>query len=366
MRIESVTLNRFRNYEDETFVFDPGINVITGENAQGKTNLLESIYMLGCGHSFRTRLDRELISFGGDGAQVGAVVFSGDRYQNIEIRLQRGVRKRIYSNGVLRKASELGALVRVVLFCPDDLNMIKAGAVDRRRFLDVAISQLRPRYAELITKYTRLYEHKRRILADWREKPSYLDTLDDFSDNICRCGSQIIRYRAAFIKRLQEEAAPIHAECSGKGEILQLSYETVGRVRDPFANASEIYEGLAEQQKEHREAEIASECVLCGVHKDDITIEINGVSAKRYASQGQTRTAALSLKMAEREVSFRETGENPILLLDDVLSELDPLRQQFVLNRIGGGQTLISCCEDEKIKTRTGGKVITVENGHVK
>lgn len=366
MRVDSVSLKNFRNYTDETVEFGPGINVITGENAQGKTNLLESIYMLSCGHSFRTRLDRELISFESDGARVGAVAFSGERLQNIEIRIQRGVRKRICCNGVSKKASELSNVVRVVLFCPDDLNMIKAGSAERRRFLDMAIFQLRPRYAELISQYSRLYEHKRRILSDWQEKPSYLDTLDDFSDSMCRCGAQIIRYRAAFIKRLEEVAVPIHAEFSGKGEKLGLSYETVSSVKDPLAQIPVIYGELAEHQRKRKDAELAAESVLCGVHKDDLAIEINGDSAKRFASQGQTRTAALSLKMGEREISFSETGENPILLLDDVLSELDPLRQEYVLNRIGGGQTLITCCENDRIKHRTGGRVIIVENGNVK
>lgn len=365
MRVDSVHLEHFRNYEDETVDFDPGINVITGENAQGKTNLLESIFMLSCGHGFRTRFDKELISFDSNGARIGAEVFSGDRRQTVDIRMDRGVRKRFSCNGVSKNASELSEVVRVVLFCPDDLTMIKAGPAERRRFLDIAISQLRPAYATLLSEYTRLYEHKKRILADWREKPSFLDVLDEYSDGMCRCGAQIIRYRAAFIKRLEETSAPIHAEFSGKDEKLSLSYETVSSVVDPFAPAGDIYSQLAEHQCSHREAERASECVLCGVHKDDLAISINGVSAKLFASQGQTRTAALSLKMAEREISCQDTGENPILLLDDVLSELDPKRQEFVLNHIGGGQTLITCCEDEKIKNRTGGRVITVADGHV-
>lgn len=365
MRIDSIHLEHFRNYENETVEFEPGINVITGENAQGKTNLLESIFMLSCGHGFRTRFDKELISFDSNGARIGAVVFSGERKQTMDIRMDRGLRKRFSCNGVSKTASELSEVVRVVLFCPDDLSMIKAGPADRRRFLDIAISQLRPAYSSLLSEYSRLYEHKKRILSDWREKPSYLDVLDEYSEGICRCGAQIIRYRAAFIKRLEETAAPIHAEFSGKGERLSLAYDTVSSVEDPFASATEIYSQLSEHQKSHKEAELASESVLCGIHKDDLVISINDVSAKLFASQGQTRTAALSLKMAEREISYQDTGENPILLLDDVLSELDPKRQEFVLNHIGGGQTLITCCEDEKIKNRTGGKVITVAGGHV-
>lgn len=365
MRIDSVSLENFRNYKNETVEFSPGINVITGENAQGKTNLLESIYMLSCGHSFRTRFDKELILFGSDYARISSEVFSADRQQKIDIRFAKGLKKQITCNGVSKKSSELSETVRVVLFCPDDLSMIKEGSAARRRFLDIAVSQLRPTYAKLISDYSRLYDHKKTILAKWREKPSLLDALDEYSEAMCLLSAQIIRYRAAFIRRLEEVAAPIHAQCSGKDEQLGLFYETVSTVTEPFAPAEEIYSRLCDHQKAHREAEIASESVLCGIHKDDLVISINGASAKQFASQGQTRTAALSLKMAEREISLKDTGDNPILLLDDVLSELDPRRQEFVLNRIGGGQTLITCCEDEKIMTRTGGKVITIAGGRL-
>jgi DNA replication and repair protein RecF len=365
MRIDRVCLENFRNYEKETVEFFPGINVITGENAQGKTNLLESVYMLSCGHSYRTRFDRELIFFGSDTARITADVFSSERQQKIDIQLAKGQKKHITCNGVSKKSSELSDIVRVVFFCPDDLSMIKEGSAERRRFLDLAVSQLRPAYAKLVSDYSRLYDHKRTILASWRDKPSLLDALDEYSEAMCRLSAQIIRYRAAFIRRLEEAAVPIHAECSGRDEQLGLAYETVSTVTDPFATAEEIYRCLCDHQKSHREAEIASESVLCGIHKDDLVISINGVNAKQFASQGQTRTAALSLKMAEREISFQDTGENPILLLDDVLSELDPRRQEFVLNRIGGGQTLITCCEDEKIMTRTGGKVITIAGGRL-
>ena len=365
MRVDAVRLENFRNYAGETVAFSPDINVITGENAQGKTNLLESIFLLSCGHSFRTRFDRELISFGAQTALVRGEVFSGGRSQTIEISMRPGVRKKISCNGVPKKAGELTETVRVVLFSPDDLYMIKEGASARRRFLDMAISQLRPAYSELISDYTRLLENKKSVLTTWREKPALLDTLDDYSEALCRKGAQIIRYRAAFVKRLSEVAVPIHAEFSGSGEELGLEYSTVSSVTDPFAPPQDIYEELMSHQTAHREAEIASESVLCGIHRDDLLISINGSAAKQFASQGQTRTAALSLKMAEREISFQDTGDNPILLLDDVLSELDPARQEFVLNRIGGGQTLITCCEDEKIKTRTGGKVITVSGGSV-
>lgn len=366
MIVKRIALSGFRNYDFETVEFDPGTNVIAGENAQGKTNLLESVYMLSSGRSFRTRFDRELVGFEFSSADILADVYSHGREQTINIRLHPGCAKKIVVNGVKKTAGELGEVVNTVLFCPDDLNIIKEGAAVRRKLLDNAISQIRPRYAELLTEYNRLYEHKTRILKDWREKPPLLDTLDDFSDSMCRVSAQLIRYRAAYTKRLSETAAPIHGDFSAGRESLGIEYKTVGTVRDTFASAKEIYYDLCEHQESHRQAELDSQQVLSGAHKDDLNILINGAAAKSFASQGQTRTAALSLKLAEREILLAETGEYPILLLDDVLSELDTKRQEFVLNRIGGGQTIITCCEDDGISRRTGGRVMHAQKGKIR
>ena len=366
MIVKRIALNGFRNYDFETVDFIDGTNVISGRNAQGKTNLLEAVYMLSCGRSFRTRFDRELVGFDFSSAEILADVFSHDREQTINIKLQPGQAKKICVNSVKKCAGELSQVVNAVLFCPDDLNMIKEGAAVRRRLMDNAISQIRPRYAQYLSEFNRLYEHKTRILKDWRDKPSLLDTLDEFSEGMCRASAQLIRYRASFVQRLKEAAAPIHREFSGNGEELGMEYKTVSSVKDPFTSVKEIYYDICEHQERHRQAELDSAQCLTGAHKDDLEIYINGRSARSFASQGQTRTAALSVKLAEREIFLAETGEYPILLLDDVLSELDEKRQEFVLNRIGGGQTLISCCEDEGISRRTGGKVLFVEKGRIK
>ena len=366
MRVDQIALTGFRNYEWETVTFAPCTNVIAGPNAQGKTNLLEAVYLLSAGRSFRTRFDRELVGFDFSEAEVLAEVRSHERQQTVHIRLRPGQSKQIRVNGVKKNASELSELLNVVLFCPDDLNLIRDGAAVRRRLLDNAISQVRPRYAEILSEFNRLYEHKTRILKDWREKPSLLDTLDEFSDGMCRASSQLIRYRAAYTARLNETAPPIHREFSGDGEALSIRYKTVSTVRDPFAPAREIYYDLCEHQERHRQAELESAQCLSGAHKDDLEIDINGRAARSFASQGQTRTAALSLKLAERDILHEEIGEEPILLLDDVLSELDSRRQEFVLNRIGGGQTLITCCEDDAISARTGGKVLFISGGRIR
>lgn len=366
MKISRIALNGFRNYEFESVDFAPGTNVISGRNAQGKTNLLEAVYMLSGGKSFRTRFDRELVGFDYSGAEILADVQSHDREQTISIVMRPGLSKKITVNGVKKTASELSETVNTVLFCPDDLNLIKEGAAVRRRLLDNAICQIRPRYAEALSEFNRLYEHKTRILKDWRDKPSLLDTLDEFSDGMCHASAKLIRYRAAFTARLSEAAAPIHRDFSGYGEELRIEYSTVSTVKNPLGSEKEIYYDICEHQESHRQAELESAQCLTGCHKDDLIIFINGRNARSFASQGQTRTAALSIKLAEREIFLNETGEYPILLLDDVLSELDSKRQEFVLNRIGGGQTLITCCEDEGISQKTGGKVLFVDKGKIK
>ena len=366
MRIDRLALNGWRSYDFETVDFFSGTNVICGANANGKTNLLEAVYLVSTGRSFRTRFDRELVGFDFSQAEILAEVFSHERSQNIKIKLQPGQSKRISVNGVKKTASELSETMNVVLFCPDDLDLIKDGAAVRRKLLDNAISQIRPKYASILSDFNKLYENKSRILKDWREKPSLLDTLDDFSDGMARMSAQLIRYRAAFTARLSEAALPIHSDFSGSDEMLRIEYKTVSSVTDPFASARDIYYELCEHQERHRQAELEAGQCLSGAHKDDLEIFINGKNARAFASQGQTRTAALSIKLAEREIFLAETGEYPILLLDDVLSELDAKRQEFVLNRIGGGQTLITCCEDEEISSRTGGKVLFVEKGKVR
>lgn len=363
MRVRRIALSGFRNYDFETVDFSPGTNVIRGENAQGKTNLLEAIYILSCGKSFRTRFDRELVGFEFNSAEILADIEAHGRDQTIKMTLTPGQRKQITVNSVKKTATELAGTMTCVLFSPDDLDLVKQGAAARRKLMDSAISQLRPGYAQLLSEYNRLYDQKSAILRDWREKKSLLDMLDDFSERMCRVSAKLIRYRAAFTARLSEAALPIHRDFSGGADELILQYATVSTVQNAFASEREIYYAICDHQESHRRAELDSGQCLTGAHKDDINIFINGRAARAFASQGQTRTAALSIKLAEREIYLQETEQYPVLLLDDVLSELDAKRQEFVLNRIGGGQTLITCCEDDGITKRTGGKVLTISGG---
>lgn len=359
-------LEGFRNYQELDVSFDPGINVIVGENAQGKTNLVEAIrYFSGC-KSHRARTDRELIAFDREESMLKLELESRRRDFKLEARLRRGQRRGLWSNGVrLKSAGELSGILNTVLFCPEDLALIKAGAAERRRFLDDAICQLRPRYAQALTEYKRLQEQKTRILKDFQDDPSVMDTLGTYSLRMCRLGAQIVHYRAYYLEKLNQFAPAIHREFSGGREELGLSYKTVSTVTDPLRPVPDLYLQLLEHMEGHKRAEWESKSCLSGPHKDDIEVTINGVSARTYGSQGQTRTAALSLKLAEREISRDDREEYPVLLLDDVLSELDPRRQEFVLNRISGGQVFITCCEEEKQGSLKAGKVLRVENGRI-
>lgn len=364
MQVNELRLQNFRNYQEQFISFDPGCNVIFGDNAQGKTNLLEAVVYLSCGKSPRARRDQEMIRFDADAARLTGQVFSRDRTFQTVVDLFRGRRRKAVINGVTAKtAAALSQVFQTVFFCPDDLYLIREGAAARRKFLDTALCQLRPRYALALSEYNRAYEHKTRILRDSEERPDLLETLPDFNEQMVRCGAALIRYRGQYVRRLAEYAAGNHGECSGGRERLEIDYQTVSTVTDPLAEQSVIAEQLRRHMESHEAAERTSRLCLSGPHKDDLLIRINGQEAKAYSSQGQTRTAALSMKLAEREILKNATGEYPVLLLDDVLSELDPRRQEFVLNRIAGGQVFITCCEDDRLPQLLGGKVFHVKQG---
>ncbi len=367
MIVRRVELRNFRNYRELDCPFDPGVNVITGRNAQGKTNLLEAVYYLAGARSFRTRSDRDVLHLEETEGAVSGLVASEVREQQIDIYLSRRERKRIFVNGVrMKSAAELSGRFACTLFCPGDLELIRGGAAERRRCMDLAISQLRPKYAELLTGFNRIYEQKTRILRDYRDRQDMLDVLDEFSLNLAKYGAEMMRYRASWCARAAQTAAGIHEEISGCGEQLRLDYRTVSSVEEPLEmSVREILDALLRQQERLRQAEIDAGQCLAGVQKDDILIRINGSEAAKFASQGQVRTAALSIKLAEWAICRDELGSGPVLLLDDVLSELDAARQDYVLNSIRGGQVLITCCDEEEVSRRTGGRIIRIENGRI-
>ncbi len=366
MELNELYLRQFRNYEELTLSFDPGVNLIVGSNAQGKTNLLEAISFLGSGKSFRALKAAEMIDFGQDFAELSGSFRSQDRDQSIRWLLFSGSRPRqLFVNGAKKKAaSALTGLLPTVLFCPEDLMILRSGASQRRRLGDQILCQLRPNYDAALTEYHRLLDQKSRILKDHFENPALLELLPDYNLRLAQVGALLISYRARFYEGLGKAAAVYHGQFSGGAEEFSLQYKTVSNVADPFAPIPQLTGTLLDHQERHRRAELETGQCLSGPHKDDFTVSLSGIDLKSYGSQGQTRTAAISLKLAQRELSRKEFGAEPLLLLDDVLSELDQGRQDFVLNQIKTGQVFITCCEPGRF-TKLG-KTIEIKKGQLK
>ena len=365
MRLDTLALYDWRSYREARAEFVPGVNLLVGDNAQGKTNLLEAVAYLSQLRSFRTRREAELVRAGAEFADLQAGIFSAGRSQQLRAVLFAGRRPRqLYLGGVKQKSgAALCGLMPTVLFCPEDLLVLKGGAAGRRRLLDAALCQLRPVYAKALGEYNRLHEQKSRILKDYHEHPSLLDVLPEYNERMAQYGAVLISYRAKYLRALDEAARAFHSEFSGGREQLRLQYETVSSIADPFAPTAALADALRAHQQSHRRAELDSGMCLSGPHKDDFSAALDDMAIKSYGSQGQTRTAAISLKLAERQLMHRQLGEEPILLLDDVLSELDAGRQDFVLNQLKSGQVFITCCEKDRLTTL--GRVYTIEQGRI-
>ena len=365
MHLNSIVLRNFRNYENLELEFASGVNLIVGDNAQGKTNLLEAIGYLGSGKAFRTQRAAELVKLGEEFAEISGSLYSQERQQNLRWLLFPGQRPRqLFCNGVKKKsAGEISGILQTVLFCPEDLMVLKTGASARRRLADHALCQLRPNYEAALTEYGRILEQKSRILKDYRENSALLEILPEYNTRLCQVGALIISYRARFFEGLDREAKQYHGLFSGGKEDFCLEYKTVSNISDPFLPVKELEKLLKEHLQSHYRAELESSQCLTGPHKDDFDVTLSGMSVKAFGSQGQTRTAAISLKLAQRRLMKQQSGQTPVLLLDDVLSELDPGRQDFVLNQITEGQVFITCCEPGRF-TKLG-KTVEIKNGSI-
>ena len=365
MLLNDLTLYNFRNYEHLELSLDPGVNLIVGNNAQGKTNLLEAIAYAGSGKSFRAQKTSEMVRFGADFAEIEAKACTQERCQTLRFVLFSGSRPRqIWRNGARKKtAADIAGVLPTVLFCPEDLMVLKTGAAQRRRLGDHALCALRPNYDAALTEYNRILDQKSRILKDHFDNPALLEILPEYNERLCQVGALLISYRARFYDSLGKAAAQYHNQFSGGSEEFLLEYRTVSTVKDPFAPVSQLTQDLHDHLQRHYRAELDSGLCLTGPHKDDFDVSLSGINLKSYGSQGQTRTAAISLKLAQRELMAREWGEEPVLLLDDVLSELDQGRQDFVLNQIVTGQVFITCCEPGRF-TKLG-KTIEIQKGKV-
>lgn len=333
MIIESVELKNYRNYKELHMEFSPGTNILYGNNAQGKTNILEAVYVCCTTKSHRGSKDRDMIHFHQDESHIKLNVRKDQVPYRIDMHLKKNKTKGVAINGIpIKKASELFGIVNVVFFSPEDLNLIKNGPAERRRFIDLELCQLNRLYVHSLVSYNRILTQRNKLLKELMFRPEYEDTLDVWDMQLVQFGREIIRCRKAFIGQLNEIIRDIHARLSGEKERLQILY-------DPDTDADSFEQDL----KKSRVQDKKQKTTLRGPHRDDIGFYIDDVDIRKFGSQGQQRTAALSLKLAEIELVKQVVKDYPILLLDDVLSELDGNRQNHLLSAITHIQTVITC-----------------------
>ena len=333
MIIESIELKNYRNYDTLHMQFSPGTNILYGNNAQGKSNVLEAVYVCCTTKSHRGSKDREMIHFHEDESHIKLNLRKDQVPYRIDMHLKKNKAKGIAINGIpIKKASELFGIVNVVFFSPEDLNLIKNGPSERRKFIDLELCQLDRYYVHSLISYNRILMQRNRLLKDLVFKPEYEETLDVWDIQLMQYGREIIRCRENFITQLNDIIGRIHRKLSGDKENLIIVY-------DPCAS----YEDLEEEIKRSRISDMKQKTTLVGPHRDDIGFYMDDIDIRRFGSQGQQRTAALSLKLAEIELVKRLVKDYPILLLDDVLSELDGERQNHLLSAIDQIQTMITC-----------------------
>lgn len=333
MFIESIELQNFRNYPALALEFDPGTNIFYGDNAQGKTNILEAVYLCCTSKSHKSSRDRDMIRFGQDEAHIKLRVRKNQVPVRIDLHLKKNKPKGIAVNGVpIRKASELFGVANVVFFAPEDLNLIKNGPSERRRFIDMELCQLNKLYVHSLVQYNRILNQRNKLLKDLAFHPEYEDTLDVWDLQLSKYGIQVMEFRSNFIEQLNGIIKQIHIGLSGSREELEIFYEPNVRPED-----------MEDSIKKNRAQDIRQKTTLTGPHRDDIRFSVNGIDIRRFGSQGQQRTAALSLKLSELKLVESMIHDSPILLLDDVLSELDSSRQNHLLSAISDIQTMITC-----------------------
>ena len=346
MICRNIEFLNFRNIEGEKIEFTPGVNVIHGENAQGKTNILEGIYLFARGKSFRAFKDKETIRFGTEGAIVKLEYEKKDTDGSLGVEIFKNGTKRFYKNKVkVNKTSEIIGDFRAVLFCPSHLGIIKDAPSVRRRFLDVAISQLRPIYLKMLSKYNNVLENRNTILKlEPGKRKQYEGMLEVYSDELSSLCADIAGMRIDYIRKLDYWVKVFFEEMTSGREVPKIQYECNARDGD-FESRSTLKEKYFNLLRSNVDKEIKSGATLYGIHKDDLRIMLNGKDARFYCSQGQSRSLALAMKMAEGEISREYSGEYPVFLFDDVLSELDESRRSFIISKIENRQVIITSCE---------------------
>lgn len=357
MYIESLELKNYRNYEYLCIEFDSGINILYGDNAQGKTNVLEAAYLCGTTKSHRGSKDKEMIRFDQEESHIRMMVNKDGVSHKIDMHLKKHKSKGIAIDGIpIKKASQLFGIINMVFFSPEDLNIIKNGPSERRRFLDLELCQLYRIYLQDLTDYNKVLNQRNKLLKDMGYSPGLEDTLDIWDMQVCKYGRKIILLRKQFIRELNEIIAGIHSNLTGGKEKIVLEYE-------PNVEEREFEERLSQA----RERDMKLKMTSVGPHRDDFCVRVNGIDIRKYGSQGQQRTAPLSLKLSEIQLVRNLIKDHPVLLLDDVLSELDSNRQNYLLQSIQDIQTMITCTGlDEFIQNQFSiNKVFQVIDGKI-
>lgn len=362
MLVKRLMLTNFRNLEDIEIKPAEGVNVIFGENAQGKTNLLESIWLFtGC-KSFRCRRDREMVGFDALFAKNTIEFFANGREQSAILYIDQ--KRTAMKNGVtLKSPAELIGDFYAVVFAPSHLSLVKEGPAFRRRFLDTALCQLKPNYAKVLAKYNHTLQQRNALLKDIQFHPELLDTLDAWDDRLSSYGAAVVAERVKYTALLSEQSAEIYAGLSGNKEKLKINY--VSNFGGYDGDAQTIKDLLKARFLESRRDDIFNKMTVAGPHRDDLQIQIDALSARAFGSQGQQRSAALALKLSEANIIKEITGEEPVILLDDVMSELDETRQDYILNHLGARQVFITCCDPTTVLRLCEGRTFHMEEGRV-
>ena len=354
MTVTEISYRNFRNLETCTLAPSDGVNIIYGENAQGKTNLLEGIWLFSGMKSFRGAKDAELIRFGSEFGRLKMSFHAGGRDQKAEITV--AAKRKAKLNGVeLPSCAGLIGKCRAVVFSPSFLSIVKNGPEERRKFLDAAVCQIRPGYANLLAEYNRLLKQRNSLLKDIPIEPALLDMLDVIDERMTDAGERLVQERKSYIGELLPSVRRIYDGFSGGNEEMDVCYVEKEAENGP----------LADRLKANRKQDIINKTTSVGPHRDDVDIRINDISARSFGSQGQQRSCAIALKMGEAEVMKNFTGEQPTVLLDDVMSELDANRQDFILNHIIDRQVFITCCEPSTVLRLCGGKTFHIAHGEL-
>ncbi len=351
MWIKNIKIENFRNYENEKIELNKNINIFYGQNAQGKTNIIEAIYLSSIGKSFRTNKEKELINFNKNNSKLEINFEKSDRDGNIIINLEN--KKNILVNGIkIKKLSELLGNINVVIFTPDDINILKGGPQNRRKFLDVMISQLRPKYTYIYNLYLKVLDERNTYLKKIENQNN--DLLEIYDEKLAEYGYEIYKYRFEFIEKIKNKIINIHKNITNNNEEIDIKYTSDCMDKNKFLLLL----------KERKKLDILKGYTTKGIHRDDFSIFINDLLINVYGSQGQHRTSILSLKLAELQVIYDEIGENPILLLDDFMSELDESRRKNFLENIKDTQVIITCTHKFELENAEF-KLFNVSNGKV-